>query len=65
VKKFVAFYLDQVDELSKEVNCVPLPASAYDIAKKRFEEMKVGTVFGGTPEVGLTIDELLSRETKQ
>jgi hypothetical protein len=27
--------------------------------------MKVGTVFGGTPEVGLTIDELLSRETKQ
>jgi phosphate transport system substrate-binding protein len=65
VKKFVAFYLDQVDELSKEVNCVPLPASAYDAAKKRFEEMKVGTVFGGTPEVGLTIDELLSRETKQ
>lgn len=65
VKKFVAFYLDQVGELSKEVNCVPLPATAYDSAKKRFEEMKVGTVFGGTPEVGLTIDELLSRETKQ
>jgi phosphate transport system substrate-binding protein len=65
VKKFVSFYLENVAELSKEVNCVPLPASAYDSAKKRFQDMNVGTVFGGTPEVGLTIDELLSRETKQ
>lgn len=65
VKQFVSFYLENVGELSKEVNCVPLPTSAYDASKKRFAELKVGTVFGGTPEVGMTIDELLSRESKQ
>jgi|688.fasta_scaffold00886_24 phosphate transport system substrate-binding protein len=65
VKQFVSFYLENVASLSKEVNCVPLPASAYDAAKARLTEMKVGTVFGGVPEVGLTIDELLKREAKQ
>ncbi len=65
VKQFVSFYLENVGELAKEVNCVAFPASAYDATKKRFSEMKVGTIFGGTPEVGLTLDELMNREMKQ
>ena len=30
----------------------------------RASARKLGTVFGGTPEIGLTIEELLARETK-
>jgi phosphate transport system substrate-binding protein len=43
---------------------VPLPAQAYQVALKHFTDKKMGTVFGGTPEVGVTIDALLAREGK-
>lgn len=65
VKKFVAFYLDKVGELSKKSTAFPSLLPLTKGAKKRWSEMKTGTVFGGTPEVGLTIDELLNRETKE
>jgi phosphate transport system substrate-binding protein len=29
-----------------------------------FQKGKLGTVFGGKPEVGVTIEELLKREAK-
>jgi hypothetical protein len=31
---------------------------------KHFNDKKLGTVFGGIPEVGVTIESLLSREGK-
>ena len=31
---------------------------------KKFKDGKTGPVFGGVPEVGLTIDEVLNREAK-
>ncbi len=31
---------------------------------KHFTDKKLGTVFGGVPEVGVTIDALLAREGK-
>ena len=31
---------------------------------ERFGDKKTGTVFGGVPEVGLPIEELLKRELK-
>jgi len=43
---------------------VPLPDSAYTTAWNHVLKGRKGTVFGGTPEVGITIDELLRRETK-
>ena len=43
---------------------VPLPAEAYKVALKHFNDKKLGTVFGGVPEVGVTIDALLAREGK-
>ena len=48
--------------LAKEVGYVPLPDEAYKLALKHFSERKLGTVFGGSPEVGVTIDNLLARE---
>jgi phosphate transport system substrate-binding protein len=64
VKSFVEFYLKNAPKLVKEVRYVPLPANAYAIAQKHVAAKKLGTVFGGEPEVGLKIDELLKREAK-
>ena len=43
---------------------MPLPAQAYQLALQHFNDKKMGTVFGGVPEVGVTIDNLLAREGK-
>ena len=64
VKEFVEYYLKNGGKLAREVKYVPLPASAYQLAWKHVQEGKKGTVFGGTAQVGITIDELLKREAK-
>lgn len=64
VVEFVEFYLEKGAELAKEVGYTPLPAEAYKVAKERFKARKVGTAFGGHPEVGLKIMDLLARELK-
>ena len=64
VKEFVQYYLTNGAKLAKEVKYVPLPDSAYKTAWEHVLKMKKGTVFGGEPEVGITIEELLKREAK-
>jgi len=64
VQEFIRFLLGDGAGLIKEVGYVPLPAGAYKTALQHFEAKKLGTVFGGIPEVGVTIDSLLSREGK-
>jgi phosphate transport system substrate-binding protein len=64
VKEFVQYYMTHGSKLAKEVKYVPLPDSAYKVAWEHIEKGKKGTVFGGTPEVGITIEELLKREAK-
>ena len=64
VKEFVEYYMKHGATLAKEVKYVPLPDSAYRIALEHVQKGKKGTVFGGTAEVGVTIDELLKREAK-
>ena len=64
VREFVQFMMKQGSELVSEVGYVPLPQSAYDLAWKHFDNKKLGTVFGGHNQVGITIDELLSMEAK-
>lgn len=63
VKQFVEFYINNAKSLSSEVKYVPLPDSAYKLVGERFAKSDTGTVFGGHSEVGLTIDEILKRET--
>jgi phosphate transport system substrate-binding protein len=62
VREFVQFMMTKGSALVSEVGYVPLPKSAYDLAWKHFNDKKLGTVFGGVPEVGVTIDELLAKE---
>ncbi|OGA19034.1 MAG: protein sphX [Betaproteobacteria bacterium RIFCSPLOWO2_02_FULL_66_14] len=64
VKGFVQYYMTHGAKLAKEVKYVPLPDSAYRTAWDHVLKGKKGTVFGGTPEVGITIEELLRREAK-
>lgn len=65
VKEFVEFYLKNAPKLVKEVKYIPLPAKAYDLAMKRFKRKKTGSMFGGEPEVGMKIEDLLKREEKK
>jgi len=60
----VEFYLKEGAELAKEVGYVDLPASAYTLALDNLNAGKLGTGFGGTPEVGLHVEDLLKREGK-
>ena len=62
VQAFVEFYLTQGRPLVEEVGYIRLPDKAYDLALERFNQRVVtGTVFSGGAEVGVTIEELLSR----
>ncbi|MEX0733463.1 MAG: PstS family phosphate ABC transporter substrate-binding protein [Steroidobacteraceae bacterium] len=64
VKEFIEFYLLESTPLIVEVKYLPLPKQAYAMAAKHFREGKLGTGFGGVPEVGLKVEELLAREAK-
>jgi phosphate transport system substrate-binding protein len=64
VKEFIEFAMKEGAGLVKEVGYVPLPASAYQLALQHFNNRKLGSVFGGVPMVGVTIDKLLAMEGK-
>ena len=64
VKEFVQYYMTHGAKLSKEVKYVPLPDKSYAVSWEHVMKGKKGTVFGGTAEVGVTIEELLKREAK-
>jgi phosphate transport system substrate-binding protein len=64
VKAFVEYYLSKGVPLIQEVKYVALPAQAYTLATEHFHNGKLGTGFGGVPEVGLKVEELLAREAK-
>lgn len=64
VRAFIEFYLTNGAALAQEVGFVPLPQEASKTALEHFRNNRVGTVFGGVPEVGVTIQDLLAREAK-
>lgn len=64
VKEFTEFYLNTAGDLVSSVGYIPLPKSAYTATLARFQKGEVGTAFGGTAQVGMTIDELLRRRPK-
>ena len=64
VKQFIEFYLGRGGKLAHEVGFIPLPEAATQQARAHFAEGRLGTVFGGVPEVGVTIESLLAREAK-
>lgn len=61
VKAFVNYYLANAPVLVKEVKYIPLPANEYAAVANHWKALKPGTGFGGVPEVGVKIEELLKR----
>ena len=64
VRKLIEFYLTEGPALAAQVGFVPLPEQAAQVALKHFRDGRLGTVFGGVPEVGVTIEDLMEREAK-
>lgn len=64
VRQFVEFFMTEGAALVGEVGFVPLPEQSARVALQHFTEGRTGSVFGGVPEVGVTIDDLLKREAK-
>lgn len=62
VEAFVRFYLTQGPALAKQVGYIPLPDTVYQLALQRFESRKVGTVFKGGSQVGVSMEDLLKAE---
>lgn len=62
VKEFVEFYLQKGAALVREAKYIPLPAKAYQMGLSHLKKNKLGTAFGGEPQVGLKIEEILKRE---
>ncbi|MSQ19180.1 MAG: PstS family phosphate ABC transporter substrate-binding protein [Betaproteobacteria bacterium] len=64
VREFVDYYLKNGAKLAKEVKYVPLPTQAYIVNAQHLQKGRVGSVFGGVAEVGITIEELMKREAR-
>jgi phosphate transport system substrate-binding protein len=64
VREFVDYYMKNAAKLTREVKYVPLPDAAYKTGLEHVAKTKLGTVFNGTAEVGITIEELMRREAK-
>ena len=64
IQQFVEFYLEHGAQLVQEVKYLPLPDKAYTMGEERFRKRETGTGFAGTPEVGLPVEEILSRAPK-
>lgn len=61
VKAFVDYYLENGRALIEEVKYVPLPPKDQEAVIAHWQALKAGSGFGGKAEVGVKIEELLSR----
>jgi len=64
VKEYVDFLMTKGPALIMEVKYLPLPPAAYATAHKHFQDGRLGTVFGGVPEVGVSVEDLMKRDAK-
>lgn len=64
VREFVTFYLRNATRLTQRVKYVALPWKSYEIALAHVDKRKLGTVFDGVGDVGMTINGLLARQAR-
>jgi phosphate transport system substrate-binding protein len=63
VQALLEFYLDNAPALVKEARYIPLPAKAYELARKRLTDGKTGSLFAGQgSKVGVTVEALLATQ---
>lgn len=61
---FVEFYLADLARIVEQVRSVPLPARAYELAALRISQRRLGSIFGGGSQIGISIERLLELESK-
>lgn len=64
VQEFVDYYLQNAERWVVATGYVPLPDEGYKVVISRFQQRKEGTVFAGTPQLDLKIEELMQKESK-
>jgi phosphate transport system substrate-binding protein len=64
VRGFVEFFLARGPALIEEVQYLPLSKAAYAMAAENFRRGKLGTAFGGEPEIAIAIEDLLARAAR-
>ena len=62
---FVDYYLTAGSKLIAEVRYIPLPEQIYSLVRERFTKGDMGTAFGGLPEIGLGVKEIMIRPPKR
>jgi phosphate transport system substrate-binding protein len=65
VRDFVKFYLQNAEKLVPQVKYVALPKKAYEIGLENLNKKKLGSVFAGHSEVGIRIEDLMKKESKE
>ncbi len=63
VSLFVDFYLINAPSLVEQVGYIPLPEEAYQLAQVRVQRKMTGSVFAGGSQVGVSIQDLLKKES--
>ena len=63
VKEFINFFMNNALALVAEVKFFPLPNKIYSLNIEHFNQKRIGTVFLNETGVGITIEEVLERET--
>lgn len=63
MKSFINFYLENAGTLAPEVGYVALSDHAYQLAKDRFQDGILGTVFESGPTAGVTLEDLYGRDS--
>jgi phosphate transport system substrate-binding protein len=62
VRAFVEYYLKNASRLVQKAGYIPLSAETYHIGEVHFYEGKIGTVFAGEPQPGITMSQLLKKQ---
>lgn len=64
VKRFVTYVFNNGNKVVKQARYTPFPQNAYGQILTNYNKGKLGTIFGGKAEIGLTINELIAREVR-
>jgi len=61
VKQFVEYYLKHAGKMSQEVGYIPLNVDEYTMITNHYKALKTGSAFDGKAEIGLSVEEILSK----
>lgn len=64
VKRFVTYIFNNGNKIVKQAKYTAFPQADYGKVLANYTKGKLGTIFGGEAQIGLTINELIARETR-